>query len=59
MELAEQRLRDGHDSLTGLLHSVDVRWIDESELRAVDPDLGSFVNINTPEEWESLLARST
>ncbi len=38
----------------GFLPDVRVRVVDEEELRRFDPDLRSFVNVNTPEEYEEL-----
>ena len=35
---------------------VRVRRVDGEELRHLDPDLRSFLNANTPEEWERALA---
>jgi molybdopterin-guanine dinucleotide biosynthesis protein A len=40
--------------LISFLPDVRVRYLDEPELRAVDPDLGSFRNVNTPEEWAAV-----
>jgi molybdopterin-guanine dinucleotide biosynthesis protein A len=36
--------------LISFLPDVRVRYLDEPELRAVDPDLRSFRNLNTPDE---------
>jgi molybdopterin-guanine dinucleotide biosynthesis protein A len=33
---------------------VRVRYLDEPDLRAVDPDLSSFRNLNTPDELAAL-----
>jgi molybdopterin-guanine dinucleotide biosynthesis protein A len=30
---------------------VRTRYVQEEELRAIDPELRSFFNTNTPEEW--------
>lgn len=37
---------------------LDVAEMDESSLRAVDPDLASFWNANTPEDFERLRAHA-
>jgi molybdenum cofactor guanylyltransferase len=51
--LAENRLR-----VIAFFDNVRVTAIEEPELRAVDPDLRAFTNVNTPEELaEVLLAR--
>lgn len=38
-----------------LLASVRVRHVHEVELRPADPGLRSFVNANTPAEWQAIL----
>ena len=44
------QIAGGHYALIDLLARLgaDVVWIDEPELRALDPDLRSIVNVNTP-----------
>ena len=49
--IAENRLR-----VISFFDAVSVKAIDEPELRAVDPTLRSFTNVNTPEELASALA---
>jgi molybdopterin-guanine dinucleotide biosynthesis protein A len=52
----EITLAQGRRDPRSLLTSAPVQYIDEAQLRAVDPQLRSFINVNTPEEWrESLL----
>ncbi|HLN12021.1 MAG TPA: molybdenum cofactor guanylyltransferase, partial [bacterium] len=41
----------------GLLASVRVRVVEEDDIRHFDPELASFVNVNTPEEYAVLLER--
>jgi molybdopterin-guanine dinucleotide biosynthesis protein A len=48
----EARLREGRRDLRSLLTVYPVRYIEEAQLRTVDPQLRSFVNINTPEEFD-------
>jgi molybdopterin-guanine dinucleotide biosynthesis protein A len=50
--LAEKRLR-----ALDLVEAVSVRWLSEEELRAIDPELDSLRNVNTPEDYEAALAR--
>jgi molybdopterin-guanine dinucleotide biosynthesis protein A len=33
---------------------VSVRYVDRDEIARFDPDFHSFVNMNTPEEWQSV-----
>ncbi len=40
--------------LRALLEILPVRYIEEDELRTVDPDLHSFMNVNTPEDLANL-----
>jgi molybdopterin-guanine dinucleotide biosynthesis protein A len=35
-----------------LLDVARVRYLEEAQLRKVDPELRSFINVNTPEEWK-------
>ncbi len=48
--IAENRLR-----VIGFFDAVRVLAVDEPELRAVDPTLRAFTNVNTPEELASAL----
>lgn len=41
----------------GFLDDVRVRVVEDGELRRYDPDLRSFININTPEEYEAALVQ--
>lgn len=40
---------------SAFLSSVRVRYVSEPEMRLIDPNLRSFINVNTPEEWEAAL----
>jgi molybdenum cofactor guanylyltransferase len=46
----EDRLQQGRHDLRCLLEVVPVQYVEETQLRRIDPQLRSFVNINTPEE---------
>ncbi len=46
-------LHAGRRDLRALLEVAPVRYIEEAQLRAIDPTLRSFVNVNTPGEWKS------
>lgn len=48
--IAEARLAAADPRLVALVESLRVRWLDEPALRAVDPTLRSFVNVNTPDD---------
>jgi molybdopterin-guanine dinucleotide biosynthesis protein A len=46
------RLASGDFAVHRWLEGVAVAWIDEAALRAVDPTLRSFFNVNTPADQE-------
>lgn len=48
--IAEQ-LESGDFKIDRFFDRVRVRTVDEDELRSYDPDLRSFRNVNTPEDW--------
>lgn len=54
----ERRLRAGRYKITGFFDDVRVQRIPEDEVRRLDPELLSFFNANTPEEWSWALARA-
>jgi molybdopterin-guanine dinucleotide biosynthesis protein A len=41
--------------LTAVIEALDLQLIAESELRSIEPDLRSFVNVNTPEDYRRAL----
>lgn len=49
------RLAQGQRRVISFLDDVRTRNVDEDELRAVDPGLYSFINANTPAEWQAAL----
>jgi molybdopterin-guanine dinucleotide biosynthesis protein A len=51
----EGLLAAGHRSIKRLLAASNIRYVTEGELRAVDPELRSFRNINTPADYEAWL----
>jgi molybdenum cofactor guanylyltransferase len=49
---AVQQLRlSGERRLGRLLDVIDVRYLEDKEIRRVDPELRSFLNLNSMEEW--------
>ena len=44
------RLLDGRYKVAAALSALAVAWIDDAELRALDPGLASFANINQPRD---------
>jgi molybdopterin-guanine dinucleotide biosynthesis protein A len=54
---AETLLQAGGGSLRDLFARLRVHFVPEPELRQVDPELVSFLNLNTPEDYEWALHR--
>ena len=52
----DARLAQGQRRVISFLGDVRTRYVQEPELRAVDPELHSFFNANTREEWALALA---
>jgi molybdopterin-guanine dinucleotide biosynthesis protein A len=48
--------RTGERRLTMITSQLKQRSIEEAELRRIDPDLRSFLNVNTPEDYARALA---
>jgi molybdopterin-guanine dinucleotide biosynthesis protein A len=48
----EQSLSGGSRKITDFFEKVQVKYVQEEELRSLDPDLLSFRNINTPEDLD-------
>jgi molybdenum cofactor guanylyltransferase len=55
LPLIEEQLQQGRRDLRCLLEVAPVQFVEEAQLRQVDPQLRSFVNINTPEELQQML----
>lgn len=50
LPVIEERLRAGRRDPRSLLDVAPVHYLPEEQLRAVDPELRSFINLNTPAE---------
>jgi molybdopterin-guanine dinucleotide biosynthesis protein A len=50
LPIIDELIQQGRRDLRSLLDVAPVRYIDGEELRMVDPELRSFVGVNTPEE---------
>jgi len=50
--MMERSIQEDTRSLRRLFKKIDVLYIPEDEVKAVDPEGMSFVNINTPEDFE-------
>jgi molybdopterin-guanine dinucleotide biosynthesis protein A len=49
-----EEIGKGRLKVSSFLDEIKVRYISEDEIRRYDPDLRSFFNVNTPEEWEAM-----
>jgi molybdopterin-guanine dinucleotide biosynthesis protein A len=39
--------------ISGFYDGLHIRYVEDGEMRAIDPELRSFTNINTPDEWQA------
>jgi molybdenum cofactor guanylyltransferase len=53
----EEALDAGVRRVQDAINQVHVCIVEEMDLRRVDPELHSFTNVNTPQEWEAARAR--
>ncbi|MCY3899422.1 MAG: molybdenum cofactor guanylyltransferase [Caldilineaceae bacterium] len=51
----ERALAAGRRRMDSFWKEVRVRTVEAEQLRAIDPDLLTFTNVNTPLEWEKAL----
>jgi molybdopterin-guanine dinucleotide biosynthesis protein A len=51
----EETIKNGSRSLREFLKKLDVLYISEDEVRTIDPEGRSFVNINTLEDYEKAM----
>lgn len=56
LPILEKRFAGGDGSLRDAIRALRVRWVHEAELIDLDSQLRSFVNVNTPEDWNRVLA---
>jgi molybdopterin-guanine dinucleotide biosynthesis protein A len=50
----EEQLKRADFKITRFFEHIRLKEVDEQKIRAVDPQLHSFLNINTPEAFEAL-----
>jgi molybdopterin-guanine dinucleotide biosynthesis protein A len=51
LEAIKAKIETGQLKMSAFYQGLNIRYVEESEIRPVDPDLRSFMNINTPDEW--------
>lgn len=54
--VVQSLVEGGERSLRALVDRLSVRWVEEVELRDVDPGLQSFIDCDTPEDYARALA---
>jgi molybdopterin-guanine dinucleotide biosynthesis protein A len=54
-ERIEQLLQEGEGAVQQLAQRLKTKWVDETSVRSIDPQLISFFNVNTPEDYRRLL----
>jgi molybdenum cofactor guanylyltransferase len=54
LPLIKEQLLQGRRDLRCLLEVAPVQFVEEAQLRQIDPQLRSFINVNTPEELREL-----
>ena len=45
-----ESIRSQEHQILKVFHKIKVRYVEEEEIRSIDPDLESFFNINRPED---------
>jgi len=56
LPVMRRHLREGRRGMQGVLRSLNTRFLDEKEVARIDPDLSSFIGINTMEDYRALVA---
>ncbi len=52
--LVADYVQRGGRSMRGLLKCLPVQWLEETQMRQIDPDLRSLINLNTPADLSAL-----
>ncbi len=55
----KERLAMGRNSLMWAVEEMEAKLLEEESLRAIDPEGLSFANVNTPEDFEIIVARAS
>ena len=59
IKFIEEQLREDNLKITDFFNRVRVREVSSDEIISLDPDLRSFLNINTPKDLEKIQERIT
>ena len=57
LPVIQMLLRKGNRRLTDLLAQLQVCYVEEDSIQRVDPQGASFINVNTPRDWEAVLKK--
>lgn len=52
LPVMRRQLADGHFRLRDTLSHLQVRWVNDREIKSRDPERRSFLNVNSIEDWE-------
>ena len=47
-----ESIRSHENQILKVFHKINIKYVEEEEIRSMDPDLESFLNINRPEDLE-------
>jgi molybdopterin-guanine dinucleotide biosynthesis protein A len=59
VDLLRARVEAGLLRVTNAIGAIDPQFVEENTLRLHDPYLSSFRNVNTPQEWSTLLTKAS
>ncbi|MCX9083160.1 MAG: hypothetical protein OIN83_13310 [Candidatus Methanoperedens sp.] len=48
----QKAIRNGNKKILALMHRMNVNYVEIEEIRKIDPDLKTFININTLEDLD-------
>jgi molybdopterin-guanine dinucleotide biosynthesis protein A len=53
----ETCLQNNNLRVSGMFDNISVRYVDRNEIARFDPEFLSFINVNTPDDWERFCIR--
>jgi molybdopterin-guanine dinucleotide biosynthesis protein A len=59
LPVASELLQNQQPKISAMYSQVQVHTVSESEILTVDPNLDSFINVNTPQDLAQLLQKNT
>ena len=58
VEVIRKQIAVGRLKLSNFLDEINVSYLTEDEMQRYDPELRSFANANTPQEWRQMAQRA-